>query len=301
MTDSPLFPGVLERPLSFIDMETTGLRVATDRIVELAILQVPPDGPPVERVRRFNPGMKIPREATAVHGIGDDDVRDEPPFSARARSLLALLEPSDLVGFNLRRFDLPMLLAEFRRAGLVFDVRGRRLIDVQMIFHREEPRDLDAAVRFYLDRALEGAHSALVDTRATAEVLAAQLTRYPDLPRDVGGLDRYCDEVRPFETEVDRWFLTVEDGLRVFKRGKHRGRPVREVAELEPDYLRWMLSAEDMDEGVRDVVRDALVPVSIPMDASGSFPIDAAAEALVPPETLIRPEAFIPPEVREPD
>lgn len=259
MTDSSLFPGVLDRPLSFLDMETTGLRVGTDRIVELAILQLSPEGATTERVRRFNPGMKIPPEATTVHGIGDDDVRDEPPFSARARSLLAFLEPSDLVGFNLRRFDLPMLLAEFRRAGLAFDVRGRRLIDVQMIFHREEPRDLGAAVRFYLERGFDGAHSALGDIRATADVLAAQLRRYSHLPRDLAGLDRYCDEVRPFETEVDRWFIALEDGRKVFKRGKHRGRPVGEVAELEPDYLRWMLSAEDMDEGVRDVVRAALV------------------------------------------
>jgi DNA polymerase-3 subunit epsilon len=258
MTNSPLFPGVLDRPLSFIDMETTGLRIGTDRIVELAILQLSTDGAATERVRRFNPEMKIPPEATAVHGIGDDDVRDEAPFSARARSLLAFLEPSDLVGFNLRRFDLPMLLAEFRRAGLVFDVRGRRLIDVQMIFHREEPRDLGAAVRFYLARGFDGAHSALGDIRATADVLAAQLARYAHLPRDLAGLDQYCDEVRPFETEVDRWFLALEDGHKVFKRGKHRGRPVVEVAELEPDYLRWMLTAEDMDEGVRDVVRSAL-------------------------------------------
>jgi DNA polymerase-3 subunit epsilon len=258
MTDTPLFPGVLDRPLSFLDMETTGLRVGTDRIVELAILQVSPDGTTTEKVRRFNPGMKIPPEATAVHGIGDDDVRDETPFSARARSLLSFLEPSDLAGFNLRRFDLPMLLAEFRRAGLVFDVRGRRLVDVQMIFHREEPRDLGAAVQFYLDRELEGAHSALADIRATADVLASQLERYSHVPRDVAGLDRYCDEVRPFETEVDRWFVTLDDGGKVFKRGKHRGRPVLEVAELESDYLRWMLSAEDMDEGVRDVVRAAL-------------------------------------------
>jgi DNA polymerase-3 subunit epsilon len=281
---------MLDRPLSFVDMETTGLRVGTDRIVELAILQLSPDGTTTERVRRFNPGMKIPPEATAVHGIGDDDVRDESPFASRARSLLAFLEPSDLVGFNLRRFDLPMLLAEFRRAGLAFDVRGRRLIDVQMIFHREEPRDLGAAVRFYLDRGLDGAHSALGDIRATADVLAAQLKRYPHLPRDLTGLDRYCDEVRPFETEVDRWFIALEDGRRVFKRGKHRGRPVLEVAELEPDYLMWMLSAEDMDEGVRDVVRSALLEARPSAEARDSVEAPGASDAPdgahVPPETM---------------
>jgi DNA polymerase-3 subunit epsilon len=226
--------------------------------------------------------MKIPPEATAVHGIGDDDVRDKSPFAARARSLLAFLDPSDLAGFNLRRFDLPMLLAEFRRAGLTFDVRGRRLIDVQMIFHREEPRDLGAAVRFYLNRDFDGAHSALGDIRATADVLGAQLKRYAHVPRDIGGLDRYCDEVRPFETEVDRWFIPLEDGRKVFKRGKHRGRLILEVAELEPDYLRWMLSAEDMDEGVRDVVRGALL--------AGA----EAADAGPPPEARLPPEAVGP-------
>jgi DNA polymerase III subunit epsilon len=224
----------------------------------LAIIRLSPSGDVLEKVRRFNPGIPIPPEASAVHGITDEDVADEPPFAARARSLLELLEPCDLVGFNLRRFDLPMLLAEFRRSGLTLDVDDRRLIDVQFIFHREEPRDLGAAVRFYLGRELEDAHSALADIRATAAVLAAQLERYGSLPRDIDGLDRYCDEVRPFETEVDRWFTTQDDGERVFRRGKHRDRRLDEVAREAPDYLSWMLSAEDMDPGVMDVVRDAL-------------------------------------------
>jgi DNA polymerase-3 subunit epsilon len=258
MTDRVSFPLALDRPLIFLDLETTGLRVGLDRIIELAIIRLSPNGDVTERVRRFNPEMPIPPEATAVHGITDEDVATERPFAARARSLLKLLDPSDLVGFNLRRFDLPMLLSEFQRAGLPFDVRNRRIIDVQMIFHREEPRDLAAAVRFYLGRELEDAHSALADIRATAAVLSAQLDRYPDLPRDLDGLNGYCDEVRPFETEVDRWFHNPEEGGRIFRRGKHRDRALEDVARTEPDYLRWMLSAEDMDEGVREVVRAAL-------------------------------------------
>jgi DNA polymerase-3 subunit epsilon len=258
MPDSLPFPFSLERPLIFLDLETTGLRVGTDRIIELAVIRLSPNGDVFEKVRRFNPEMPIPPDATAVHGITDTDVAHEPPFSARARSLADLLEPCDLAGFNLRRFDFPLLLAEFRRAGVPFPVEGRKLLDVQMIFHREEKRDLSAAVRFYLGRELEEAHSALADIRATAAVLAAQLERYSHLPRDLAGLDRYCDEIRPFETEVDQWFERTDAQGPVFRRGKHRNRPIEEVALTEPDYLRWMLSTEDMDESVKDVVRRAL-------------------------------------------
>ena len=262
MAEPLSFPVPLERPLVFFDLETTGLHIGTDRIVELAVIRIAPTGDVTEKVRRFNPGIPIPPEATAVHGIRDEDVADEPPFAARARSLARLLDPCDLAGFNLRSFDVPMLLAEFQRAGVPFDIEARRIIDVQLIFHREEPRDLSAAARFYLGRELEDAHSALADIRATAEVLSAQLDRYPHLPRDLDGLHEYCDEVRPFETEVDRWFEAKNDGGRVFRRGKHRGRPLAEVAAAEPDYLRWMLGTDDMDEGVKEVVREAL-------DASG--------------------------------
>jgi len=258
MSDVLPFPFPLERPLVFLDLETTGLKVGTDRIIELAIIRLSPNGDLFEKVRRFNPEMPIPAEATAVHGITDADVADEPPFPARARSLAELLDPCDLAGFNLRRFDFPLLLAEFRRSGISFEVEGRRLLDVQMIFHREEPRDLSAAVRFYLNRELEEAHSALADIRATAAVLAAQLERYPHLPRDLAGLDRYCDEVRPFESELDQWFQRSSERGPVFRRGKHRDRPLADVAASEPDYLRWMLSAEDMDERVKEVVRQAL-------------------------------------------
>jgi DNA polymerase-3 subunit epsilon len=228
-----------------------------DRIVELALLRVSPDGEITERVRRFNPGVPIPAEASRVHGISDADVADEPPFSARAKSLLELLEPCDLAGFNVRRFDLPMLLAEFRRAGLELDIKGRRIIDIQAIFHREERRDLTAAARFYLAREHPEAHSALSDIRTSAAVLSAQLQRYGHLPRDMQGLHAYCDEVAPFETEVDRWFLRTDAGL-VFRRGRHRGKPLTEIAALERDYLDWMLSAEDMDEEVLALVREAI-------------------------------------------
>jgi DNA polymerase III subunit epsilon len=250
-------PFELTRPLAFLDLETTGLSIVSDRIVELAVIRISPQGDVLEAVRRFNPGIPISPEATAVHGITDAHVAAEQPFSARARSLAELLDSCDLGGFNIRRFDLPVLLAEFRRAGVPFSVKGRRLIDAQVIFHREEPRDLSAAARLYLDREHQEAHTALGDIRTTAAVLTSQLQRYPNIPRDLDGLHAYCDEVSPFQTEVDRWFQRRDPDL-VFRRGKHRGETLGKVASEAPDYLRWMLGAEDMDEEVLQVVRDAL-------------------------------------------
>jgi DNA polymerase-3 subunit epsilon len=247
----------LERPLVFFDLETTGLDLKRDRIVELAFIKVTPQGDVLERERRFNPLIPIPAEATAVHGISDADVADELPFHRTAKSLSEMLDDSDLAGFNVRRFDIPMLLAEFERSGVEFDMEGRLVVDMQNIFHREEPRDLSAAARFYLEREHEEAHTALGDIRTSAGVLGAQLQRYQHLPRDLAGLHAYCEEYAPTLTEADRWFGPAEDG-RVFRRGKHRGRTLAEVVGEEPDYLRWMIGADDMDDEVIAIVRAAL-------------------------------------------
>jgi DNA polymerase-3 subunit epsilon len=262
-------PFELERPLAFLDLETTGLNPRQDRIVELALIRFTPGGEVLERARRFNPGVPIPPEASRVHGITDADVAGQPTFSQIARSLFELIDPCDVIGFNIRRFDLPVLIAEFRRAGIRFDARSRRIIDIQAIFHREERRDLSAAARFYLGQEHAEAHSALSDTRASAAVLIAQMERYLHLPRTLDGLHGYCDELAPFETELDRWFLEGESGL-VFRRGKHRGRALADVAVHERDYLDWMLAAEDMDEEVLSVVRSALAgtlpdPAQLPL------------------------------------
>ena len=250
-------PFELTRPMVFFDLETTGLNTSQDRIIEFALIRITPHGDVLERVRRFNPGIPIPPDATAIHGITDADVADEPPFSATARSLAELLEGCDLAGFNIKGFDIPMLLAEFKRAGVPFSLQGRRLIDAQAIFHREEPRDLSAAARFYLGREHREAHTALGDIRTTAAVLTAQVQRYQSVPNDLDQLHAYCEEARPLRTELSRWFQE-RDGALVFRRGKHRGEALQAVAQEAPDYLQWMLGAEDMDGEVLSVVRAAL-------------------------------------------
>jgi DNA polymerase-3 subunit epsilon len=255
-------PLELDRPLVFFDIETTGLDVKNDRIVELALIKITPQGDVIERVRRFNPGVQIPDEVTAIHGITDQDVVNEPTFCLRAKSLAALIEDADLAGFNIRGFDLHMLVAEFKRCGVNLEVRNRRLIDMQNIFHREEPRDLSAAAQFYLGRKHEEAHQALGDIRTTAAVLSAQLERYPHIPQDVDGLHKYCDQIRPFRTGVDLWFSGPPEE-RVFIKGKNKGRQLSDIAQTSPDYLLWMLrEIDDLDEEVMEVLKQALdVPV----------------------------------------
>jgi DNA polymerase III subunit epsilon len=259
-------PFALERPLVFFDLETTGLDFKNDRIIELAFIKLTPQGDVLERVRRFNPGIPIPPEATAIHGITDADVAGEVPFCRTAKSLLDILEGCDLAGFNIRRFDLQMLLQELDRCGFELSLEGRRILDMQTIFHREEPRDLSAAAQFYLGRDHEEAHTALGDIRTSAAVLGAQLRRYAHVPRDLDGLHAYCEQYAPMRTELERWFATSAEGP-VFRRGRHRGQTLAAVAQEAPDYLRWMLGAEDMDKNVLRVVREALVAVETATEA----------------------------------
>ena len=246
----------LQRPLVFFDLETTGIDPTRDKIVEIAMIRVEPDGTRRPAVHRVNPGRPIPKEATAIHGIGDDDVRDEPMFSAIAGEIAALLEGADLAGFNVRRFDVPLLERELKECGHDLAVQGRRIIDVMSIFHRKEPRDLSAAVRFFLARDHDGAHGAAADIDATLDVLDAQLARYEDLPRDLDGLDRWLNP--PVVDAVDRnGKFVVREGEIVFAFGKLRGRPLREVAQVERDYLEWILR-QDFPEDARALVEKAL-------------------------------------------
>jgi len=246
----------LDRPLIFFDLETTGTDPATDRIVEISVLRVSPGGARESKTRRINPERAIPAEATAVHGIRDEDVRDEPTFRQIARGLLEFLGDADLAGFNVVRFDLPLLDREFRDCGLELGLGARRVIDAMTIFHRMERRDLSAAVQFYLGRSHAGAHAAEADVAATAEVLEAQLERYPDLPGSVAELDAWMRGGRL--PGVDRSGKFVwQDGEAVLAFGKHQGKPLRRVAREDPGYLEWVAKS-DFPPDAKQVAADAL-------------------------------------------
>lgn len=250
-------PIQLDRPLVFFDLETTGVDTKSDRIVELALMRLSPHGDVLEKVRRFNPEMPIPPGATEVHGISDEDVKDEATFVQTARSLATLLEGCDLAGFNILRFDLPLLDNEFHRAGIDFDVADRRLIDMQTIFHREEPRDLTAAARFYLGREHPEAHTALGDIRTSAAVLSAQLEQYGQLPHDIDGLHDYCAERTQYLGPLSDWFRSVDDALQL-KKGKHRGIALDEVARIDAGYLEWIRGLDDTRREVAEAIESAI-------------------------------------------
>jgi DNA polymerase-3 subunit epsilon len=246
---------VLNRPLVILDLETTGKRVQSDRIVEISTLKLLPDGSHDVRTRRLNPGMPISPEATAVHGITDADVANEPPFRQVARGLAARLDGCDLCGYNLWEFDLRILLAEFRRVEVPFSTEGRHIIDPMRIFHRKEPRDLAAAVKFFCGMEHEGAHQAEADAVAALRVLDAQLERYKDLPRSVPELHQCLDY--PDIVDPDGKFVRREDGSIVFAFSDHTGKPVDDVARTDPGFLEWMLR-KDFSAEAKAVARAAL-------------------------------------------
>lgn len=233
----------LKNPLVFFDLETTGINISKDRIVEISLLKVFPNGKEEVKTRRINPEMPIPPQSTAIHGITDEDVKDCPTFKQISKSLLEILEGSDLAGFNSSRFDVPMLSEELLRAGVDFDMSKKKFIDVQIIFHRKEPRTLEAAYRFYCDKKLEDAHSAEADTRATYEVLKSQLDKYPDLVNDIDVLSK---EFSSFNDNVDYAGRMIydENGVELFNFGKHKGKPVADVLLNEPGYYAWIMDGD---------------------------------------------------------
>ncbi len=241
----------LTRPIIFFDLETTGTNVTRDRIVEFSYIKVYPDGrPEEEKCRRINPEMHIPEESTKVHHITDDDVRDCPTFRQVAKSLADIFEGCDVAGYNSNKFDVPMLIEEFARAGISFDVAGRRFIDVQNIFHKMEQRTLVAAYKFYCGKNLEGAHSAVADTRATYEVLLGQLDRYPELKNDVDSLSEFSRIGRNVDLAA-RFVLNDKDEP-VFNFGKYRDRTVKEIFRREPSFYHWMMQG-DFPKNSKDV------------------------------------------------
>src|SRR6187401_3559776 len=226
----------LTKPLAFIDLETTGVNLATDRIIEIAIVKVLPDGKRSVKRKLVHPQMPIPKQSSDVHGITDDMIKDAPSFKEVAHELKQMLDGCDIAGYNSNRFDIPMMVEEFLRADVDFDMKGRRLLDVQNIFHQMEQRTLSAAYKFYCNKALDGAHSAEVDAQATWEILEAQLERYPNIGNTVESIVKFTGE----DDIVDfaRRFIRV-NGVEIFNFGKHKGKAVTEVLKLEPQYYDW--------------------------------------------------------------
>jgi DNA polymerase-3 subunit epsilon len=245
----------LKNPVVFLDLETTGINIVTDRIVEIALLKVHLDGQEEEKVLRINPEMPIPEEASKIHGITDEDVKDAPPFKEVAKTLAKFLEGCDLGGFNSNRFDIPLLAEEFLRADIDIDFKKRKFIDVQAIFHKMEKRTLAAAYKFYCNKQLVDAHSAMADTKATYEVLKAQLDVYKDviyednhgkksipIVNDVQKLSEFSS----YDRNVDFVGRIVydENGVEVFNFGKNKGVPVEKVLEEQPGYFGWIMNSE---------------------------------------------------------
>jgi len=233
----------LERPLAFFDLETTGVDVAKDRIVEICIIRMNPDGSKDTYLERINPTIPIPASSTAIHGISDDDVRNSPSFEYKAQEVFDFLENCDLAGFNSNRFDIPLLIEEFLRVNDKYDLSDRKFVDVQNIFHQMEQRTLVAAYKFYCDKELVNAHSAEADVIATLEVLESQLDRYPDLENSIDFLSTFSKGNRNNVDFAGRVGMN-DEGEEIFNFGKHKDKRVVDVFTKEPSYYHWMLKAD---------------------------------------------------------
>jgi len=231
----------LLKPLAIIDLEATGMNLSTDRIVEIAIVKVMPDGKQVVKRKLLNPEMPIPAGVTEIHGITDEMVKDAPTFRQVANEIRQFIDNADLAGYNSNRFDIPLLVEEFLRASLELDFKNRKLVDVQKIFHSMEPRTLTAAYRFYCNEDLANAHSAEADASATWKVLQSQVQRYPQLGLTIESILKCIGE----ENMVDfARRMIMDNGREVFNFGKHKGRAVTDVLKAEPQYYDWMMKGD---------------------------------------------------------
>jgi len=221
----------ITKPIAFIDLETTGINLGTDRIVEVAIVKLLPDGSKTVKRKLINPEMPIPKASSDIHGITDDMVKDAPSFKQAAQELKQVLDDCDLAGYNSNRFDIPLLIEEFLRADVDFDMKGRRMVDVQNIFHKMEQRTLSAAYKFYCGKTLDGAHSAEVDATATYEVLMAQIEKYPEIGKTVDSINKFLGD--DLIVDFARRFI-MADGVEVFNFGKYKGQSVATVLTREP-------------------------------------------------------------------
>jgi DNA polymerase III subunit epsilon len=231
----------LTKPLAFIDLETTGINLGADRIVEIAIVKILPDGNRSVKRKLIHPEMPIPKTASDIHGITDEMVKTAPPFKQVAHELKQFMDSCDLAGYNSNRFDIPLLVEEFLRAGVDFDMKGRKMVDVQKIFHLMEQRTLGAAYKFYCNKVLDGAHSAEIDASATHEILTAQLQHYPTLGTTLDSILKTIGEDQV--VDFARRFI-MDNGVEVFNFGKHKGRPVADVLKSEPQYYDWMMKGD---------------------------------------------------------
>ncbi|MCS6771833.1 MAG: 3'-5' exonuclease [Kiritimatiellae bacterium] len=251
-----MLPIQTDRPLAVFDIESTGTNVRTDRIIDLAIVKLLPNGARESHAFRVNPGIPIPPESSRVHGIRDEDVKDCPPFKAIAKQVAAILENCDLCGYNVLRFDIPLLCEEFSRAEVPFSLEGRRIVDPQRIFHKREPRDLSAALMFYTGKRHDGAHGAMDDVLATIAVLEGQFARYADLPRSIEELSEYCNPKRP-EWVDSTGKLKWVDGEVVINFGAKQGMKLRDLVKVDPGFLRWMME-RNFPRDTTEIVANAL-------------------------------------------
>jgi len=232
----------LKNPIIFFDLETTGINIAADRIVEISYLKVDQNGNETSKTLRVNPGIPIPEKVIAIHGITNEDVKDAPTFNEIAKSLAREFEGCDLAGYNSVKFDIPLLAEEFLRAGVDVDLKRKKFIDVQVIFMKMEPRTLSAAYKFFVNKDLDNAHSAEADTCATFEVLQAQLDRYSNLENDMGKLAEFSAQTR--NVDFAGRIVLDENDVEVFNFGKYRGKPVREILYKDPGYYGWMMNGD---------------------------------------------------------
>ena len=232
----------LSKPIAFFDLETTGVNVASDRIVEVGSMKIFPDGRRESKTVRVNPTIPIPKQASEIHGIWDADIKEAPTFKQIAKEMAAFIEGCDLAGYNSNKFDIPVLAEEFLRAEVEFDIKGRRLIDVQNVFHQMEQRTLSAAYKFYCSKDLTNAHTAEADVTATFEILEAQLDRYESLKNDMDFLHAFSN--RSNSADLAGRIVYNAKGVEVFSFGKHKDKPVEEIFAKEPSYYNWMMNGD---------------------------------------------------------
>lgn len=247
----------MQRPVIFFDIEATGADSQRDRIVEIALIKEYPDGKREEKVHRINPGIKIPAEVIKIHGITNEDVLLAPAFRDLAIPLLDFFEGADLAGFGVNRFDVPILVEEFKRAGFPFPKEGTAVIDALTIFHRKEPRDLSAAYQYYCGKTLVGAHGARADALASLEVIKAQVLRYEELPKDVAGLHDFCNKQDERYVDAKGKFIW-RDGEAAINFGKYKGELLRHMVKEQRDYMEWVVSEGKFPQDVTDICWKAL-------------------------------------------